>query len=184
MAQSSQDAAAYDRVLEQHVDNAHGSNLEVDDEELDDAFVHDSPIKRETSDVSDSFSRYDGGVKSLGSSPKGKAKSEDVEVAIIDLASSDEDTSPSKKRQRHKNVRADDETSRVKKTKTKKSSSATSSPSKRDDSDKAGKDKALEKTSTLHQFLEASTLSTDMEQDDEDGKMPKVTIATNHAAKG
>ncbi|PWN93706.1 UvrD-helicase-domain-containing protein [Acaromyces ingoldii] len=158
VAQSSQDAAAYDRVLEQHVDNARTSDLEVDDEELDDAFVHDSPIKRETPGVSDSVSRYGGGMKSLGSSStlKGKAKIKDEEVAVIDLASSDEDTSPSKKRQRHKNVGADDEASRVKKTKTKKSSSATSSPGKRDDRDKAGKDKALEKTSTLHQFLEAS----------------------------
>lgn len=184
VAQSSQDAAAYDGVLEQHVENALDSDPEVDDEELDDALAHDSPIKRETTGFSDSFSRYDAGVKSLRSSPKGKGKSKGEEVAIIDLASSDEDTSPSKKRQRHKNVGSDDEASRVKKTKTEKSSSATSSPSKRDDRDKAGKDKALEKTSTLHQFLEASTLSTDMEQDDEDGKMPKVTIATNHAAKG
>lgn len=38
--------------------------------------------------------------------------------------------------------------------------------------------------SPLRVFLEAATLSTDMEQDDEDGKKPKVTIATTHAAKG
>lgn len=38
--------------------------------------------------------------------------------------------------------------------------------------------------SPLRVFLEASTLSTDMEQDDQDGKSPKLTIATTHAAKG
>lgn len=42
----------------------------------------------------------------------------------------------------------------------------------------------LQGKSPLRVFLEASTLSTDMEQDDSDGKSPKVTIATTHAAKG
>jgi superfamily I DNA/RNA helicase len=41
-----------------------------------------------------------------------------------------------------------------------------------------------EEKTPLRVFLEASTLSTDMEQDDQDGKAPKVTIATTHAAKG
>lgn len=48
-----------------------------------------------------------------------------------------------------------------------------------------GEDGSNEEAKTpLRVFLEASTLSTDMEQDDQDGKSPKVTIATTHAAKG
>lgn len=38
--------------------------------------------------------------------------------------------------------------------------------------------------SPLQIFLEASTLSTDLNQDEADGNAPKVTIATTHAAKG
>ncbi|UZJ56358.1 hypothetical protein CBS101457_005678 [Exobasidium rhododendri] len=45
-------------------------------------------------------------------------------------------------------------------------------------------EEGTEVKSPLRIFLEASTLSTDMEQDDQDGKSPKVTIATTHAAKG
>jgi superfamily I DNA/RNA helicase len=54
-----------------------------------------------------------------------------------------------------------------------------------DSSIKLGEELPEEEAKTpLRVFLEASTLSTDMEQDDQDGKSPKVTIATTHAAKG
>ena len=102
---------------------------------------------------------------------KGKRRSA---LEVIDLAASDEeDVKPTKRRR--------EETARKGKGKDENEADVADVDNGERD---ASADVHTHGKSPLRVFLEASTLSTDMEQDDNDGKSARVTIATTHAAKG
>lgn len=174
VAESPQDMTAQDFApQEQRLPSSLKEGSEVGGEQLDEVKMLETPeTKTSSANLGNSTNAHS------DKTPKGESE-------VINLASSDEEApSSSKRRQRSQSLKDTEPSSKVKRAKAEVLSPSKVSPLISGEEKRVDANEAIAKTSALHQFLEASTLHTDMEQDDEDGKMAKVTIATNHAAKG
>jgi DNA helicase-2/ATP-dependent DNA helicase PcrA len=121
-------------------------------------------------------------AKTEGGESRGSKRSR-IESDVIDLLSSDEeDVKPKKQSKTKKSNKKEEPT--IQKSKAKAKEDVPESEDTNASSIATDDNTSNDEKSPLRIFLEASTLSTDMEQDDQDGKSPKVTIATTHAAKG